>query len=176
MHKSFTDGGSFAAIDFETADSRLDSACAVGIVRVDEGVIHQKCSRYIQPPRNSFRYTSVHGISWKDVKDEPAFAEVWKEVEHILNGVDMLVAHNAAFDRSVLQACLGANGLQAPDIPFLCTMKISRRTWQIYPTTLPEVCRRLDIHLVHHDPLSDAEACARIMLAAMDSIRLSTRR
>lgn len=171
MHKSFIDGCSFAAIDFETADSQLDSACAVGVVRVDDGMIHEKFSRLIKPPRKSFRYTSLHGISWKDVREEPTFAEVWNEVKFILDGVEMLVAHNAAFDRSVLHTCLFANGLRAPDIPFLCTMRIARRTWRIYPTNLPEVCRRLDIALVHHDPLSDAEACARIMIAAQDSIK-----
>jgi DNA polymerase-3 subunit epsilon len=31
---------------------------------------------------------------------------------------------------------------------------------------LPDVCRRLGIGLIHHDPGSDAEACARIVIAA----------
>ncbi|MFA5187667.1 MAG: exonuclease, partial [Patescibacteria group bacterium] len=35
------------------------------------------------------------------------------------------------------------------------------------PTKLPDVCRRLKIPLNHHDAASDAEACARIVMAAM---------
>ena len=44
---------------------------------------------------------------------------------------------------------------------------LARRHLGIYPTTLPDVCRRLRIPLRHHDPLSDAEACARIVIAAL---------
>jgi hypothetical protein len=36
------------------------------------------------------------------------------------------------------------------------------------PTDLAFVCEQLSIPLRHHDPLSDAEAAARIMLAAME--------
>lgn len=32
--------------------------------------------------------------------------------------------------------------------------------------SLPDVCARLGIELNHHDALSDAEACARIAIAA----------
>lgn len=34
------------------------------------------------------------------------------------------------------------------------------------PTTLPDVCRRLGITLRHHDALSDAEACAKVVIAS----------
>ena len=59
-----------------------------------------------------------------------------------------------------------AAGLTAPELPFLCTVRLSRRRWGLSPNDLPSVCRRLGIGLIHHDPGSDAEACARIVLAA----------
>ena len=45
-------------------------------------------------------------------------------------------------------------------------MRMARAAWDLYPTKLPDVCRRLGIALRHHDALSDAEACARIVLLA----------
>jgi DNA polymerase-3 subunit epsilon len=45
-------------------------------------------------------------------------------------------------------------------------MQLARQTWRIYPTRLPDVCARLGLALRHHDPASDAEACARIVIAA----------
>jgi DNA polymerase-3 subunit epsilon len=45
-------------------------------------------------------------------------------------------------------------------------MRLARQAWNVRPTTLPDVCRHLGIRLRHHDPLSDAEACAKIVLAA----------
>jgi dihydroorotate dehydrogenase len=41
-----------------------------------------------------------------------------------------------------------------------------QRRWGLRPNDLPSVCRRLGIGLVHHDAGSDAEACARIVIAA----------
>jgi DNA polymerase-3 subunit epsilon len=40
--------------------------------------------------------------------------------------------------------------------------------WGIYPTKLPNVCRHLGISLNHHEASSDAEACARIMIRALE--------
>ena len=41
----------FVAIDFETADQGRDSACSVGLVRVENGAIVKTAVQLIQPPR-----------------------------------------------------------------------------------------------------------------------------
>ena len=51
---------------------------------------------------------------------------------------------------------------------FVCTVKAARSIWGFYPTTLADVCRQLRIPLRHHDAESDAQACARILLAARE--------
>jgi DNA polymerase-3 subunit epsilon len=51
-------------------------------------------------------------------------------------------------------------------------MELARQVWRIYPTRLPDVCRHLGIALNHHHAVSDAEACARIVLAAFRSGKL----
>lgn len=162
---------SFVAIDFETADERHDSACAIAMIRVDSDRITKRVYRLIKPPRSVFRYTYLHGISWDNVRNELTFGDVWQNEQHILNGVKMLVAHNASFDRAVLRCCTLAAGLQPPDLPFECTMRIARKVWRIQPTALPDVCRYLGLELRHHDAQSDAEACARIMIAAMEALK-----
>ena len=162
------EGPSFAAIDFETADYGRDSACAVGVVRVEKGRIVRKESRLIRPPRREFVFTYIHGITWDDVAAAAPFAEVYAEIRDILRGVDFLAAHNASFDRSVLQACCLSARLDPPPQPFECTVRHARRRWGIRPTTLPDVCRALEIPFTrHHDALADAEACAQIMMAAL---------
>ena len=42
---------------------------------------------------------------------------------------------------------------------------MARRAWNLRPTKLPDVCRHLGITLNHHDALSDALACAKIVIA-----------
>jgi len=156
----------FVAIDFETADRWRDSACAVALVRVEGGKIVSTQSRLIRPPRREFEFTYVHGITWPMVAEEPSFREIWPTMASILEGAAFLAAHNASFDRSVLNACCKAAGLEPPSVPFQCTVALARKQWGLNPTKLPNVCHHLGIDLDHHDPVSDATACARIVLAA----------
>ena len=163
----------FVAIDFETADYQRDSACAVALVRVEgEQVVAREC-HLIRPPRRQFVFTHLHGIMWEDVKNQPVFGQLWPRISHLLLGIDFIAAHNAPFDRSVLRTCCEAAGLSPPDLPFLCTVRLARQTWQLHPTKLSDVCQHLKIALQHHHAASDAEACARIVLAAHQHRRTS---
>ena len=156
----------FVAIDFETASYQPDSACAVGLVKVVGGEIVDKAVHLIRPPTREFVFTYVHGLTWKDVAKSDDFGTLWPKLEPFLDGAKFLAAHNASFDKGVLHACCMSYGLAAPSLPFRCTVQISRRTWSVYPTKLPDVCRKLEIALDHHEALSDAMACAQIVLAA----------
>jgi DNA polymerase-3 subunit epsilon len=158
--------GTFVAIDFETSDRGSDSACAVAMVRVEGLEIVERRVQLLRPPRPRFVFTYIHGITWQDVADKPTFAQAWPELAEMLDGAEQLAAHNAGFDRGVLQTCCHFAGHAMPQLPFICTMHLARRTWGIYPTKLSDVCRRLGLPLRHHDPASDAEACARIVIAA----------
>ena len=159
-------GPTFVAIDFETATARPESACAIGLVRVEDGRVAARISRLIRPPRKAFTFTAVHGIAWRDVAEAPAFHDVWVELAPRLEGAAFLAAHNARFDERVLHACCRLAHLAPPDIPFRCTLQLARKLLPGQPASLPVVCRRLGIPLRHHDPVSDAEACARLVIAA----------
>lgn len=139
----------------------------MGVVRVEGGRIVSRWHRLIRPPRQHFIFTYIHGITWGQVCLEKSFPELWPELSQVLSGVDFLAAHNAPFDRKVLHSCCVASRIAAPEHPFVCTVQLARQTWKIFPTKLPNVCGHLGIELDHHQALSDAEACARIVLAAM---------
>lgn len=49
----------FVAIDFETADQGADSACAVGLVKVEGGRIVRSESHLIRPPRRTILFTYI---------------------------------------------------------------------------------------------------------------------
>jgi DNA polymerase III subunit epsilon len=125
----------------------------------------------IRPPRRHIVFTWLHRIAWEDVADQPAFGEVWPGVARHLAGVEFVAAHSAAFDRSVLFNGCHAAGIDPPGVPFRCTVKLARQAWGLHPATLPDVCRHLNIALQHHHAGSDAEACARIVMAAREQGR-----
>ncbi len=155
----------FSAIDFETANYHRHSACAIGLVKVQDGEITKQHVSLIRPPERWFKFTYIHGITYRDVADAPSFKELWPEIDPFFTDIDFLVAHNASFDRSVLQKTCEYYGITPPEIKFKCTVQLSRKVLGIYPTKLPDVCRALEIDMDnHHEALSDALACARIML------------
>ena len=98
------------------------------------------------------------------LKDQPPFAALWPDMARFMEGARWLVAHNAPFDRGVLQACCTAAGVAAPAIPFACTLKGARRGLDLPARNLAAVCEHFSIDLQHHHAGSDAMATAQIFL------------
>ena len=159
----------FAAIDFETANYSADSACAVGLTIVKGSRIVCREQYLIRPPVRHFAFTPVHGLTGDNVRDAPFFDELWPTLLERIADTSFLAAHNAPFDRHVLESCCRTYHLQQPPQPFVCTVRLARTVWSVYPTKLPDVCRHLKIQLRHHEAGSDAEACARIVIAAKNA-------
>ena len=159
---------SFAAIDFETATAQRSSACSLGVVIVEAGETIDERSWLIQPPDNVYEdfNTWLHGISAADTKEAPPFSEVWRQAATFI-GDRLLVAHNAAFDMSVLRHSAAHHNYTPPETSFVCTYRLARSRWPDHRSwRLPDVCNTLGIgHLHHHDALSDARAAARVLLA-----------
>jgi DNA polymerase-3 subunit epsilon len=157
----------FVAMDFETADHGSDSACAIGIVRVSDTTIVKRKYYLIRPTRNSFFFTPVHGITWEHVQRQPTFEMLWPKIRYLILGAEFIASHSVSFDRRVLEACCQVAMIPPPEIRYVCTVKLARRVWDIRPTSLSNVCTYLGLSLNHHEALSDAEACAGIVIAAL---------
>ena len=157
------------ALDFETANERRDSACAVGLAWIADGRVVRRESHLIRPPEMRFAPGNirVHGILPANVAGEPAFGAVMAPyLDDLANG--LILAHNASFDIGVLRAGLARAALPVPALSYLCTVQVARR---VFPAPegcgLGKVARRLGIRFEHHDAGEDAYACAEIALAAM---------
>lgn len=156
----------FLAIDFETANQKRNSACSVGLVRVENNKLCQQMVYLIKPPETWFEFTHIHGLKWDDVKDAKTFKELWPLIEPMFSGIDVVVAHNAPFDRSVLEACCKHYNIDIPKLEWECSLKLSKQRWkELSGFKLSDICRHLKIDLNHHEALSDALACARIFWA-----------
>ncbi len=156
----------FVAIDFETADQWPDSACSVGLVKARNFEVVDKLDLLIRPPRPLVRFTFIHGITWPMVADKPSFGDLWPRISEFLGDAQFMAAHNASFDRGVLRRCCEMAGVAPPNIPFFCTVQLSRKTWNLRRANLPFVCQHLGLTLNHHQAVSDAEACAKIVIEA----------
>ena len=119
--------GRYVALDFETSGYAAHSACAVGLCRIEGGVVTDRFYSLIRPPSSRVLFTHVHGLTWPLLKDAPTFTELWPQLAAFMEGAQALLAHNAGFDRRVLHASCQALGLVQPQLPFLCTLKGARR-------------------------------------------------
>jgi DNA polymerase-3 subunit epsilon len=161
---------SFAAIDFETATARRDSACALGVCVVEGGLVRPPRVCLIRPPQGRVDAANyrVHGIGWPRLRTAPTFAQVWPRALAFIEsaGAAFLAAHNASFDRTVLEASCDAAGLAAPTLPWVCTFKLAQDRWGKGGNKLPQVCGLLGIDCSgHHEAGRDAEMCARVLVA-----------
>jgi len=159
----------YVAIDFETANNSKSSACEIGYALFTRKKIIDSDSFLIRPPTKSFYFTDIHNITWEDVENEPTFDEIWPVVysNSRMKSVKFIAAHNASFDRNVLEACCNYYSINVPRKKFICTYRnISSKIWSFENNKLDTVCRNLKIPLDHHKGKSDAEACARIVIKA----------
>ncbi|MEA3317252.1 MAG: 3'-5' exonuclease [Bacteroidota bacterium] len=158
----------FTAIDFETATAKRNSACAVGIITVENGKIVEEFHTLIKPPNNEYnwRNINVHGITENDTINAPFFNEIYHEIKKRLAG-RTIVAHNESFDRGVLQNTMENYGLDYSDLNieerWECTLKIYKAKG-FKPARLDACCQIQGIELNHHEALSDARACAMLYL------------
>ncbi len=163
----------FTAIDFETANASSASACAVGLVRVRGGEVVARTGWLIRPPAGLDHFApvnvSIHGIRPADVADAPTWDE---QLDRLcaFAGSDVLLAHNAGFDMSVLRRACATTGVETPPYRYACTVQIARATYRLASYRLPLAAAAAGFTgFRHHDAVADAEACAHI---AMDAARL----
>ena len=163
----------YIAIDFETANSRRSSVCALGIAVVRDGQLVERRSWLVRPrplvfdPWNIY----IHGITERDVEDAPEFEEIWHAVCTQFGG-QTLVAHNASFDFSVLRAALDEYGLAYPDLSYLCSLLVARTVWPEFVSyRLDVLAAAFGISLKHHDAQDDAVGSAQILLKAASELK-----
>ncbi len=163
----------FVAIDFETATGYPESACAVGMVTVNKGVITDEYHALFQPPENEYwrQNIRIHGITPDMTEKLPGFHAIYPEVRKRLQG-KVVVAHNEVFDRNVLKRTMRMYGLDYDELllsdRWKCTCRIYR-SLGYRPANLKACCMRQGIPLRHHEALSDARGCAMLYLNYLKS-------
>ncbi|MEJ6400279.1 3'-5' exonuclease [Nicoliella lavandulae] len=156
----------FVAIDFETAASKRASACSLALTVVRNNEIASEFYTLINPevPFN-WRNIKVHGIHERDVADAPTFPEIWPKIKAFFTPDQLVVAHNATFDNSVLKKTLERYHIPQPHYLTLDTLKVTRKLFPDFADhKLNTVCENLEIELNHHhNALDDSLACANIL-------------
>ena len=162
----------FVAIDFETANRSMDSACSIGIVAVNNQDIVKNDYFLINPPTPEFdtKNISIHGITYEMVRTEGSFAEVWEKIKDYFNQAYFVVAHNAQFDMSVLRCCLERYSIPLPQFQYIDSIPIIRgkTNHSLSSYSLDSVASYYGVDMGnHHNALDDATTVANILIQMM---------
>jgi DNA polymerase-3 subunit epsilon len=123
---------------------------------------------YVDPQRElSAKVTEITGLTTEFLKGKPLFADVAQDFIDFV-GDSPMIAHNANFDRSFINAGLERAGFaQYPGKRFIDTLMIARQKFPGASNSLDALCKRFDISLASrttHGALVDAELLAKVYL------------
>jgi len=162
-------------LDFETtglSPRQGDRAIEIGAVLIERGQVTDRFQQLMNP---GFRINSFienfTGISNDMLRDAPSCDEVMTQFADFI-GDHNLVAHNASFDRSFLDAELSVINRQYSG-SFACTMLLARRLYQDAPNHklggLVEY-KSIPNDGVFHRALADSEMTAKLWLMMLEDI------
>ncbi len=158
----------FIAIDFETANPKRVSACALGYAKVRNCEIIETNGYLIKPVGGHAPFQSkIHGIKEEHTFDKPNFGELFPEIQEIFQYP--LVAHSL-FDKQVLNALsdhfdLGLS-FDYTDSSAMAKDKLPN----IKNCKLKTLVKFFGLPAFkHHDATEDSIACARIFMKLMEN-------
>ena len=153
----------FIAIDFETANPKRVSVCALGYAKVSNCEIAESKGYLIKPVGGHAPFQSkIHGIKDEHTFDKPEFGELFPEIQSIFNYP--LVAHSL-FDKQVLNALSDHFDLEL-SFEYIDSSSLAKEQLpNLKNCKLKTLAKHFGLPAFkHHDATEDAIACAKIFL------------
>jgi DNA polymerase III epsilon subunit-like protein len=143
------EGIRFVIVDVETTglstkDSRI---CKIEAVKIsNDSILYDEIfSEYVNPEINiNKNVEKMTGITNDMVKNAPTIKEVLPKLYAFAKG-SILVGHHAAFSANFLEEAAISSGMNPINLPWLCTLKLSRRLFKGKSCSLHSICGYLQI-------------------------------
>ncbi|MCZ2327933.1 DNA polymerase III subunit epsilon [Bartonella sp. F02] len=158
--------------DTETTgfDKDSDRIIEIGCIEmIDRYITGRRFHTYLNPQGVIIpdEVVAVHGLTNERLKDEKKFGDVADLFLEFIDGA-MMIAHNASFDISFLNAELKRVNKSLISIDnVIDTLALARRKFPMGPNSLDALCKRFGIdnsHRVLHGALLDAEILADVYI------------
>lgn len=154
------------AVDTETTGLKDARPIEIAAVCVDDFSI-AFCERIKPDIPIEAGAIAVHGITAKSLASCRTEKEVMQDFVTFIarHGAKTIVAHNAAFDQSVIAKAMDRAAIPSLGLPWACTLEMSRAKFAARGSKhkLSDCCARAGIEYKDaHCALSDAIMCARV--------------
>ena len=138
----------FACLDTETTGLSPNGGgkiCEIAVSISQNGRMVEEFSTLINPGiPMSPEVIAIHGITNEMVKEAPTFEQILPRLLGLFDGC-VLVAHNADFDMSFLQAEFESCGMHLPPYPVVDTLKLARKSGRFERNRLGLIAQELGI-------------------------------
>lgn len=164
------DDSVFCVIDIETTGFRTrDAIIEIGVIRVRDGAPRVTTwSALVRPSVNiPKKIRDLTGITNDMVADAETIDQVLPRVATFV-GEARLVAHNANFDRRILEHNARALGLSFAGNTWVCTMRMAQRAAVGGPYKLGVLAERFDVQPSNHRALADCQTVLGVYRAVRD--------
>lgn len=180
----------FVALDVERVGSFSRRPLQLGLAEVADGRVTRRLMRWVRTPGHPWACvtTSSRGmikrgehLTREVYESAPFLPNVWPEIDAFVDG-RTLVAHQASGDIAALRLAFDDLGLPWPRLTFACSYQLARAVWPHGPRRghklsdlaaylFPEAGMFTGYRAATsgHDPVEDAEAVARVVLAAQQT-------
>lgn len=167
--------------DFETTgvSAMTDRIIDMGAVRFTTDRLDiDTYSQLVNPLRPIGAAASqVHGLYDHDVYDAPTLDNVLPQFLQFLQGAEVLIAHNAGFDRSFLAAACVFAGASPPETATICTLPLTRKAWPEFENYRLETIG-VNLGLIEredHRGLSDSLLLTDVFRLAVEKLQIKTK-
>lgn len=169
---------SFVTIRFDYADYDLASACAIGLVKLENGkptgAIYEKFS----PASGDYILiddaAKTGGLRAEDLSGLDGFAALWPQIEEFLEDFP-LVANSATTYMRTLEILWDEAGITAKLRPFLCTQVVGRKLTDLGSFNLDFYADKFGYEMPEiSNALDKAKATAAIMLGLAELAKVNS--
>ena len=157
--------------DVETANEKnIGSICAIGWILLEDDQMVDEGYSLINPhcPFSGI-CTSVHGITSRDVADEPCFCEYWQSTLQPLMTTSLVVAHSANFDLSAIEQALYAAGITDPGINYMDSLPVLKALVDAPSYKLTELAASINYEYDAHNAGEDVHALYEVLCYVRDA-------
>lgn len=156
----------FACLDTETtglSPAGGGKVCEIAVSVSQNGQSVEEFTTLLNPGiPMSPEVIAIHGITNEMVKEAPTFEQILPRLTALLDGC-VLVAHNADFDLSFLQAEYEQCGLHFPPYPVVDTLRLARKSGRFERNRLGVIAQQLGIDCAGwHRAMADTKMTEKI--------------
>lgn len=154
----------YAVVDTETTGlGRLDRIIEISVILANKDFSALEEYSSLVNPRIPVTAQKIHGITGSMLEHAPDFSFLSESLCSLLEG-RVFVAHNAAFDITMIEKELSILGKRSPIKKFLCTKALGKKLRTAKDLRLSSLCTKFGIVNDNaHRSLSDARATLSLL-------------